>query len=234
MPISPGFGVLSKMLTQKMQNDYLKWMGIEQWRERVAQKNVPEILPSEENNEDAWLTLEKAVANCTACPLHKTRKNTVFGTGNRNAQVMFIGEAPGAEEDRQGKPFVGRAGQLLTEMLYAIGLSREEVFIANILKSRPPGNRDPHQDEVNACTPFLRKQIELINPKLLVSLGRISAHFLLDTKTPMARLHGQVFQYNQTPLLVTYHPAYLLRNPVDKAKAYDDLRKIRPLLIDRR
>jgi len=218
-----------KQNAQKMQNDYLKWMGIEQWRERVAEKSAPEIQPSAENN-DAWTVLEKAVANCTACPLHKTRKNTVFGTGSRKAPVMFIGEAPGAEEDRQGKPFVGRAGQLLTEMLLAIGFSREEVFIANILKSRPPGNRDPHPDEVNACTPFLRKQIELIQPKLLVSLGRISAHFLLNTKTPMARLHGQVFQYNQIPLLVTYHPAYLLRNPIDKAKAYEDLRKIRPLL----
>jgi DNA polymerase len=136
---------------------------------------------------------------------------------------MFIGEAPGADEDRQGEPFVGRAGQLLNAMIEAIGLKREEVYIANILKCRPPGNRDPQPNEVESCEPYLMRQIELIHPRLIVALGRHAAHSLLKTEAPLARLRGQRLAYRGTPLVVTFHPAYLLRNPIDKRRAWDDL-----------
>ena len=178
------------------QNRYLELLDIIRWE----LKNPPE--------DASWDTLAQCVKNCTQCGLHQTRTQTVFGTGNQNARVMFIGEAPGAEEDRQGKPFVGRAGQLLTQMLRAIGFSRDEVFIANILKCRPPNNRDPQPAEVEKCTPYLRQQIAMIKPDVLIALGRISAHFLLDTTTSLSKLRGQVFRFNDTPLIVTYHPAY--------------------------
>jgi len=170
-----------------------------------------------------WETLRRAVAICTKCDLHKTRKQTVFGVGNRDAQWMFVGEAPGADEDARGEPFVGRAGQLLNAMLFALGLKREDVYIANVLKSRPPGNRDPQPNEIEACEPYLLRQIALIRPKLIVALGRHAAHSLLKTETPLARLRGQRLSYHGTPLLVTYHPAYLLRSPGEKRKAWDDL-----------
>lgn len=172
-----------------------------------------------------WPALEEAVRQCTRCPLHKTRSQTVFGVGNRQADWMIIGEAPGAEEDRRGEPFVGRAGQLLNNMLKAIGLEREAVYIANILKSRPPGNRDPLPDEVAACEPFLKRQIELVQPKIILALGRIAAQNLLKTDTKIGLLRGQRFVYPGTgiPLVVTYHPAYLLRAPQEKRKAWEDL-----------
>ncbi len=160
------------------------------------------------------------MAQCHACGLEKGRTQTVFGIGNRQANLMIIGEAPGFYEDQQGEPFVGRAGQLLNAMLAAIGLSRESVYIANILKCRPPNNRDPLPDEVALCTPFLQKQIALIKPQLLLAVGRIAAHYLLETKTSLNQLRGKIHSYGQfdTPLIITYHPAYLLRNPADKAK----------------
>jgi len=172
-----------------------------------------------------WTALEAAVNTCTRCRLSETRSNTVFGVGNRKADWMVIGEAPGAEEDRQGEPFVGRAGQLLNAMLKAIGLAREEVYIANILKSRPPQNRDPQSDEVAACEPFLRRQIQLIQPRIILALGRIAAQNLLKTATPIGKLRGQQYTYPGTaiPLVVTYHPAYLLRTPSEKRKAWEDL-----------
>lgn len=170
-----------------------------------------------------WTELETAVRACTKCPLHATRTQTVFGVGNRHARWMFIGEAPGADEDRQGEPFVGRAGQLLNAMLFAMGLKREEVYIANVLKCRPPGNRDPQPEEVAQCEPYLLRQIDLIRPALIIALGRHAAHSLLKTEVPLARLRGQRLSYHGTPLIVTYHPAYLLRNPADKRKAWDDL-----------
>lgn len=174
--------------------------------------------------------IDQCVKDCTRCGLHKTRTQTVFGTGNPQAKIMFIGEAPGAEEDKQGKPFVGRAGMLLTQMLKGVGLAREEVYIANILKCRPPNNRDPQAQEVESCTPYLLEQMSLIKPQLLVALGRIASHFLLNTTTSLSKLRGQVLNFNHTPLIVTYHPAYLLRTPQDKAKAYEDLRKISELI----
>jgi uracil-DNA glycosylase len=171
-----------------------------------------------------WAELETAVRGCTKCSLHATRTQTVFGVGQRQAKWMFIGEAPGADEDRQGEPFVGRAGQLLNAILFAIGLKREEVYIANVLKCRPPGNRDPQPEEVMQCEPYLIRQIELIQPRLIVALGRHAAHSLLKTEVPLGKLRGQRLSYHGTPLIVTYHPAYLLRNPADKRKVWDDLR----------
>jgi uracil-DNA glycosylase len=196
-------------------------------RESVAPKPVARVdseLPAFVASLD-WAGLAQAVSTCTACALHSTRTQSVFGVGNRQAQWMVIGEAPGAEEDRQGEPFVGRAGQLLNAMLKAIGLAREQVFIANILKSRPPNNRDPRPEEVAACIPFLYRQIELVNPVILLCVGRIAAQTLLQTDTPIGRLRGTLHRIaNNRPMIVTYHPAYLLRSPAEKRKAWGDLK----------
>jgi uracil-DNA glycosylase len=171
-----------------------------------------------------WDELKSAVLTCTRCPLHATRTQGVFGVGNHQAQWMVIGEAPGAEEDRQGEPFVGRAGQLLNSMLKALGLARDQVFIANILKSRPPNNRDPRPEEVRACIPYLFRQIELINPTLILCVGRIAAQTLLETDTPIGKLRGKLHRIaTNRPMIVTYHPAYLLRSPAEKRKAWGDL-----------
>ncbi len=210
---------------------YLSAMGIDVW---VEKSDLPAPAPAANSiSQLGWEELAERVSDCQACGLHNTRTHVVFGVGNREADIMFIGEAPGAQEDQQGEPFVGRAGQLLTSMLRAIGLQREEVFIANILKCRPPGNRDPKPEEVDLCTPFLVRQVELVKPKLIIALGRIAAHFLLNTKMPLNCLRGQQFTFNsesKIPLLVTYHPAYLLRSPLEKAKSYEDLLKIRGFL----
>jgi DNA polymerase len=172
-----------------------------------------------------WDDLAAAVAGCRACGLCETRTQTVFGVGNRQAELLVIGEAPGADEDRAGEPFVGRAGQLLNRMLAAIGLARADVYIANILKCRPPGNRDPRPDEVLHCQAYLSRQVELIRPRAILSVGRISAQTLLGTETPVGRLRGRWFEYgpDAIPLRVTYHPAYLLRSPEHKGKAWEDL-----------
>ncbi len=171
------------------------------------------------------------IRNCTKCPLSRSRTNFVFGIGNSNADIMFVGEAPGKDEDEQGIPFVGRAGQLLNKMLQAIGLDREEIFIANILKCRPPDNRDPLPDEVLQCEPHLKKQIEIISPKVIVALGRIAGQVLLKReKETLKNLRRTVHQYNDLPFIVTYHPAALLRNPNWKKEAWQDLKKIRKYL----
>ena len=176
--------------------------------------------------EAGWETVKAEVLSCTKCSLHSTRTQGVFGVGNRRAEWLVIGEAPGAEEDRRGEPFVGRAGQLLNAMLAGIGLPREQVFIANVLKSRPPNNRDPKPDEVAACLPYLMRQIALLQPRLMLAVGRIAAQNLLATDMPLGRLRGQVHYFGElnTPLIVTYHPAYLLRTPADKRKAWEDLK----------
>jgi DNA polymerase len=173
--------------------------------------------------------LRAQVAGCTRCPLHGSRTQTVFGVGNPRARILVVGEAPGAEEDRQGEPFVGRAGQLLNSMLRAIGLPREEVYIANILKCRPPENRVPQPEEMLACSPYLERQIALIRPTLLLAVGRIAAQALLQTTTPIGSLRGQRHRYGAAgiPLVVTYHPAYLLRSPREKRKAWHDLCLVR-------
>jgi DNA polymerase len=170
-----------------------------------------------------WAALREAVANCTRCRLHETRTQTVFGAGNEAADWMIIGEAPGAEEDRRGEPFVGRAGKLLDAMLRAVGQGREQVFIANILKCRPPNNRDPKPDESAQCRGYLERQIELVQPKIILAVGRIAAQLLLDTDAPVGRLRGTTHRLGKTPLVVTYHPAYLLRSPSQKRKSWEDL-----------
>jgi DNA polymerase len=196
---------------------------------RAAQTGVQPSSMAHVENLD-WDALVATVKECQRCPLHQTRTQSVFGVGNPRAQWLVIGEAPGAEEDRQGEPFVGRAGQLLNSMLKAIGLAREEVFIANILKSRPPNNRDPRPDEVRECIPFLYRQIELINPRLILCVGRIAAQTLLGTDTPIGKLRGKLHHFapahpaaKTRPMIVTYHPAYLLRSPAEKRKAWGDL-----------
>ncbi len=199
--------------------------------------SVPSVTPADTNprgkSVDAngsiaamdWESLRAAVAHCRACALCETRTQTVFGVGDPQADLMIIGEAPGADEDRAGEPFVGRAGQLLTRMLQAIGLERDRVFIANILKCRPPGNRDPRPEEVRACELYLARQIELVSPRVILSVGRVSAQCLLRTDAPIGRLRGRWHRLGATdrPLYVTYHPAYLLRSPAQKAAAWQDL-----------
>ena len=174
-----------------------------------------------------WEALRAEVQACTRCPLHATRTQGVLGVGPRRSDWLVIGEAPGAEEDRRGEPFVGAAGQLLDAMLRAIGLDRNRnVYIANVLKSRPPHNRDPKPEEVAACLPYLIRQIELLEPRIMLAVGRIAAQNLLGTDAPLARLRGRVHHFGarNTPLVVTYHPAYLLRTPGDKRKAWEDLK----------
>ena len=196
-------------------------------REKPLQE---EELPKQEKT---WIELKQAVPACTACGLHKGRTQTVFGVGDEQADWLLVGEAPGAEEDRLGEPFVGQAGKLLDNMLAAIDLSRDDnVYICNVLKCRPPGNRNPAPDEVAKCTPFLLRQIELIQPKLVVAMGRFAAQTLLNTDASIASLRGRVHQYAGRPLIVTYHPAYLLRTLEDKAKAWEDLLFARRTMAD--
>jgi uracil-DNA glycosylase len=190
---------------------------------------LPDLIPDTPHPESlGWEDLAAAVAACRACGLCETRTQTVFGVGNRDADLLVIGEAPGADEDREGEPFVGRAGRLLNQMLLAIGLPRSQVYIANILKCRPPGNRDPRPDEVLRCQGFLQRQVALIRPRVILSVGRISAQTLLATDTPVGRLRGRWLAYgpDSIPLRVTYHPAYLLRSPDQKAKAWEDLTEV--------
>ncbi len=182
------------------------------------------LFPADRSPLATWDQLADAVAHCTRCKLHATRTQGVLGVGDRDADWLFIGEAPGADEDRVGEPFVGQAGKLLDAMLAAIDLKRgDNVYIANVLKSRPPGNRNPEPDEVAACRPYLLAQIDLIQPKLIVALGRFAAQSLLDTDEAIGRLRGRVHRFRNLPLVVTYHPAYLLRNLPDKARAWEDL-----------
>jgi DNA polymerase len=171
-----------------------------------------------------WPALKEAVRTCTACPLHAKRKQAVFGVGDERADWLFVGEGPGAEEDARGEPFVGQAGRLLDNMLAALGLQRgRDVYVANVLKCRPPGNRVPEPGEAAACEPFLLRQIALIQPRLIVALGRTAADNLLRNAASIASLRGRLHDFRGTPLLVTYHPAYLLRNLADKSKAWEDL-----------
>jgi uracil-DNA glycosylase family 4 len=213
---------------------YLAEIGIPVWQLRATAAVPAHVAPvsTESASVDVWSQLAAKVGSCTLCGLHKTRTQTVFGVGKRDARLFVIGEAPGADEDRQGEPFVGRAGQLLNAMLRAIGLPRSEVYIANILKCRPPGNRDPQPEESTSCTPYLSQQIALVEPRVLLAVGRIAAQWLLQTDTPIGRLRGRAVGYGErnTPLVVTYHPAYLLRSPLDKAKAWTDLCMVKELL----
>jgi DNA polymerase len=174
--------------------------------------------------------IAREVATCTKCPLYKTATNPVPGEGHASAQLMCVGEAPGATEDETGRPFVGAAGQLLTKILAAIDLPREQVYICNVLKHRPPGNRNPAPEEVTACSPYLIRQIELIKPKVILALGTFAAQTLLNTKTPIGKLRGSVHRYHGVPLVVTYHPAALLRNPGWKRPTWEDVQLARRIL----
>ena len=209
-------------------------MGIDCWvrRGRAEQLPADSTAPGEPVQSTAqevatdWPLLRAEVAACVRCALHKDRTQTVFGVGNPQADWLVVGEAPGAEEDRTGEPFVGRAGKLLNNMLAAIGLAREQIFIANMLKCRPPRNRDPKQEEVAECREYLQRQIALISPRIILVVGRIAAQQLLQTDRPLAALRGKKWELPGTeiPVVVTYHPAYLLRSPDQKAKSWQDLR----------
>jgi DNA polymerase len=219
--------LIKKMMqSEQTRRAYLRAMGIDVWVPRDQVDSAPERTDSEtrtSTGEIGWDELRTAVSACTRCRLHESRTQTVFGVGSPEADWMIIGEAPGAEEDRRGEPFVGRAGKLLDEMLLAIGEKRESVFIANILKCRPPNNRDPSQDEAASCRPYLERQLELVQPKLILAVGRIAAQQLLRSDAPVGRLRGKVHRLGPVPLIVTYHPAYLLRSPSQKRKSWDDL-----------
>jgi|SRR4051812_10268323 uracil-DNA glycosylase family 4 len=170
--------------------------------------------------------IREDIGDCTRCRLSQQRTNIVFGVGNTDADIMFIGEGPGADEDAQGEPFVGRAGQLLNNMITAMGIKREDVYIANVVKCRPPGNRTPERDECDTCSPFLMKQIEVIKPKIIVALGAVAAKNLLGLNDSMANLRGRIYDFRNTKLVVTYHPAYLLRDPRQKGEAWKDLQMV--------
>ena len=201
---------------------YLRAMGIDVWlpRESVDPESVADVQSADAMG---WGELRDCVAACTRCDLSQTRTNTVFGVGDPNADWLIVGEAPGAEEDRRGEPFVGRAGKLLDEMLRAIGQSRDSVFIANILKCRPPNNRDPRPSESAECRPYLERQIALVRPKIILAVGRIAAQNLLGSEEPVGRMRGRQHDLHGIPLVVTYHPAYLLRSPSQKSKSWSDL-----------
>jgi uracil-DNA glycosylase family 4 len=210
-------------MSNVLRKEYLQAMGIDAW----AVRSKPEV-PADRARESGidWPELKARVAACTRCALHSTRTQTVFGVGSQQAQWLIVGEAPGAEEDARGEPFVGRAGQLLNSMLRAVGLAREQVYIANVLKCRPPGNRDPSSTEAAECLPYLEQQIALLKPKIMLAVGRIAAQNLLRSDAPLGRLRLKVhpFGISHVPLIATYHPAYLLRTPVDKRKAWEDLK----------
>lgn len=220
------------MRLSSRQSSVLKAMDIDIWCLRQNQSNEEEStgesvsIVNEPVSEFDWHTLQQTVKACTLCELHTSRTQTVFGVGDANADWLIIGEAPGAEEDRKGEPFVGRAGQLLNNMLQAIGLDRNRVFIANILKCRPPENRDPKPNEVASCENYLQQQIAMIKPKIILALGRVAAQNLLKVSTPIGKMRGQSYTFpgTQIPVIVTYHPAYLLRSPGEKRKSWEDLK----------
>jgi uracil-DNA glycosylase len=215
-----------------MNHSYLQALGITHWQQRHTSEQPIVSGTASIASSLNWDALQKKVAQCTACGLHQTRTQTVFGVGDTQAKLMIIGEAPGFHEDQQGEPFVGRGGQLLTAMIKTIGFNRSDVYIANILKCRPPNNRDPQPEEVKLCTSFLDQQIALIQPRLLLAVGRIASHYLLNTKASLESLRSKTHYYGEEkiPLIVSYHPAYLLRNPIDKKKAFQDLQFIKKTL----
>jgi DNA polymerase len=223
-------------MNPSLRKEYLDALGVTSWVLRPAPqpagagapvRRAENLVPREDDLD--WEPLRARVAACTRCALSATRTQTVFGVGDPAADWLIVGEAPGAEEDRRGEPFVGRAGQLLNNMLRAIGLAREQVYIANVLKCRPPGNRDPAPGETAECLPYLERQIALLRPRILLAVGRIAAQNLIKTDAPLARLRLKAHSFGATgvPLVVTYHPAYLLRTPADKRKAWEDLKYAR-------
>ena len=206
------------------------------WRARAGDRARDESLPESSparaaGPPEALLEIRADLGDCTRCKLHGLgRQQIVFGVGNVSAELMFVGEAPGADEDVKGEPFVGRAGQLLTKIIESIGMTREEVYIANVIKCRPPGNRNPEPDEVSTCEPFLARQIDSIRPCVIVALGKFAAQSLLQSSVPISQLRGQEFAYREAILIPTYHPAYLLRNPSAKRDVWEDMKRIRTIL----
>ena len=195
--------------------------------ERLRALNAAPLNENEMTPEQALRAIREDIGDCTRCVLHKQgRKQIVFAVGNPRADIMFVGEAPGADEDIQGEPFVGRAGQLLNNMISAMGIRREDVYIANIIKCRPPGNRTPDREECDTCSPFLMRQIEVVKPKILVALGAVAAKTLLGVNDAMINLRGRIYDFKNTKLAVTYHPAYLLRDPRQKKEAWKDLQMV--------
>jgi DNA polymerase len=197
--------------------------------------DVPEVMTHDAPRVAETLESIRAdLGECTRCGLHATRRHIVFGVGNANADLMFVGEAPGADEDAKGEPFVGDAGQLLTKIIEAIGMTRGDVYIANVLKCRPPKNRNPELPEIEACSPFLLRQIDVVRPRVIVALGTFSAQLLLQTNTPISRLRGRLHDYRGTKLMPTFHPAYLLRSPERKRDVWEDMKIVRALLAEPR
>lgn len=208
-------------------NKILQLIGVQGYKLRVNEN--PEQF---ENTKGNWSELESEVKNCTKCSLHKSRTQTVFGCGNKDSDWLFIGEAPGKDEDLKGEPFVGRAGRLLNEIIFSIGLNREDIYIANILKCRPPNNRDPSSKEIHLCSSYLEQQIRMISPKIIIAVGRIAAQNLLGSDLSMGKLRGTVHSYGSEniPVVVLYHPAYLLRSPSQKYKVWSDLQLARAVM----
>jgi DNA polymerase len=247
---------MSESAGESRRHRYLRAMQVDVWLKRGRRPQAPvasavgapdstePVAPSANGDTDALAKvagkalaeLEAVVSGCRRCELHGARTRTVFGTGDTRARCMIIGEAPGAEEDVRGEPFVGRAGQLLNAMLRAIGMSRDAVYIANIIKCRPPKNRDPRPEEMAACSPYLDRQISLVKPRVILAVGRIAAQHLVGSTTAIGRMRGQRYFYEKCddgariPIVVTYHPAYLLRSPLEKRKSWEDLRRVRQLL----
>ncbi len=201
-------------------------VGIDWKKTRSVSESVSHVKTGGSTKEDMLKIVHQEMANCQLCPLGKTRKNLVFGVGNPEAKIVFVGEAPGADEDEQGLPFVGRAGQLLTDIIKAMGYQRKDVYICNILKCRPPGNRNPQPDEISKCESFLKKQLQIITPKIICALGTFAAKTLLNTDIPISALRGRFHSYEGIKLMPTYHPAYLLRNPSAKKQVWEDVQMI--------
>lgn len=210
-------------MSSALNNYYLQSIGVDVWVTRKKEVSCANQI----------LQLQQEVSSCERCVLHKTRSQTVFARGNPSAKLMIIGEAPGFYEDKQGLPFVGKAGMLLNQMLQSIGFTEEDVYIANVLKCRPPENRDPRLEEISQCSSYLGKQIELIQPLLILALGRFAGQFLVNKLLPLNQLRQQIHRYRETPFIVSYHPAYLLRNPSDKKKAYADLLTAKKFLLEK-
>ena len=206
----------------KTQFEYRKSCGINYFQKPEEQKSG-----LSEDNQSLLDRVVEEMGDCKRCKLHSKRKNIVFGVGNSNARLMFVGEAPGAEEDEQGMPFVGKAGQLLTKIIEAIDLKRSDVYIANILKCRPPSNRNPEEDEIKTCIPFLEKQIEIIAPEIVCTLGNIATRAMLDTDMGITKLRGRFHERSGLKVMATYHPSYLLRDPSKKRETWEDMKKIK-------
>lgn len=219
---SPAIETESVYFADEPNQSWLDYMGSFEYPSETVMAAESESI-SQNGPADNWSDLQAEVAACRQCGLCETRTQTVFGSGNQQAEWMLIGEAPGQNEDLQGLPFVGKAGQLLTEMLRSIGLNREDVYIANMLKCRPPNNRDPKPDELAQCRPYLERQLALLQPKIILAVGRIAAQALLNTDQPIGKLRGRVHTLGATPVVVVYHPAYLLRSLLEKRKAWQDL-----------